>query len=81
MIPEALRGEVLDMQHSGNQGVTAMNSIASDAIFWAGMSEAIIKCRQACMSSNRVAPSQVAAPPWFLPQPSYPFEMVITDYF
>ena len=81
MIPKALRQEALEILHSGHQGVTAMTVIASRSIYWPGMSEAILKRRQACASCDRVAPSQVAAPPWPLPQPEFPFEMISTDYF
>ena len=81
VIPKALRQEALEILHSGHQGVTAMTAIASRSIYWPGMSEAILKRRQACASCDRVAPSQVAAPPWPLPQPEFPFEMISTDYF
>ena len=58
-----------------------MVAIASQSVFWHGMNEEIKSRRAASISCNRVAPSQAAAPPWPLPKPSYPFEMIATDYF
>ena len=76
VIPQSLRKEVLDTLHAGHQGVTSMVDIASQSVFWPGMNEAITSRRTGCVSCDRVAPSQSAAPPWPLPQPSYPFEMI-----
>ena len=81
MIPASLRAEVLDTLHSGHQGVTAMTTIAAESVFWPGISEDIIRRRLSCKSCDRVTPSQTSSPPWPLPQPSYPFEKVCTDYF
>ena len=81
VVPHSLRKEILDTLHSGHQGVTAMVAIASQAVFWPGMNGAIAGRRAACASCDRVAPSQSAAPPWPLPQPSYPFQMIASDYF
>ena len=81
VIPTDLRKEILETLHGGHQGVTAMTAIASKSIFWPGMSEAISRKRSSCRSCDRVAPSQAAAPPWPLPKPKYPFEMISTDYF
>ena len=81
VIPTSLQAEVLEILHSGHQGVTAMTAIAAESVFWPGMSEAIIRCRLSCTSCDRVTPSQPSSSPWPLPQPSFPFEMVCTDYF
>ena len=81
VVPEKLRQETLEILHSGHQGVTAMTAIAAQYVFWPGMSEEIARQRQGCSSCDRVALSQAAAPPWPLPQPTYPFEMIASDYF
>ena len=81
VMPTSLRKVALDILHSGHQGVTTMVAIASQSVFWHGINEEIKSRRAACISCNRVAPSQAAAPPWPLPKPSYPFEMIATDYF
>ena len=76
VIPHALQNEVLDALHSGHQGVTAMRLIATESIFWPGMLEAIARKRSMCKSCDKVSPSQPAAPPYPLPMPEYPFQMV-----
>ena len=81
LVPTALQAETLDILHSGHQGVTAMNAIAGESVFWPGMSEAIARRRLSCRSCDRVTPSQPASPPHPLPQPAFPFEMICTDYF
>ena len=81
VVPTNLQAEVLEILHSGHQGVTAMTAIASESVFWPGISEAIIRCRLVCKSCDKVTPSQPSSPPYPLPKPAYPFEMVCTDYF
>ena len=81
VIPASLRPEVIETLHSGHQGVTAMTAVAAESVFWPGISEAIIICRLACKSCDKVTPSQPSSPPWPLPQPTFPFEKVCTDYF
>ena len=81
VIPANMQSEVLEILHSGHQGVSSMNAIATQSVFWPGMCEAISSVRQACSSCDKVAPSQPASPPWPLPKPNFPFEMICTDYF
>ena len=58
-----------------------MVSSAAQAVFWPCMQEDIIRTRQACTSCDQNSPSQPAAPPKPLPSPTYPFEMIASDYF
>ena len=58
-----------------------MTSRAATAVYWPCMQEDIIRTRQACTSCDKNTPSQPAAPPKPLPSPTYPFEMVASDYF
>ena len=81
IIPAGLRREVLEVLHSAHQGVTGMVSRAMSAVFWPCMQEDITRTRQACTSCDANTPSQPAAPPHPLPTPSYPFEMISSDYF
>ena len=81
VIPLNLQMEILDILHSGHQGAAAMGAIAADAVFWLGMWDQINKRRQECSSCDAVAPPQPASPPWPLPSPEFPFQMVSTDYF
>ena len=50
LIPTTMQAETLDILHSGHQGVTAMNVIAGESVFWSGMSEAIARRRLSCRS-------------------------------
>ena len=81
VIPKSLQAEALEILHSGHQGVTAMTAIASESVFWPGISDAIVRCRLVCRSCDKVTPSHPSSPPYPLPQPTFPFEMVCTDYF
>ena len=81
VLPVSLRKKALEVLHSAHQGVTSMVSRAVPAVFWPCMQEDIIRARQACSSCDKNTPSQPAAPPKPLPTPSYPFEMIVSDYF
>ena len=81
VLPASLRKEALEVLHSAHQGVTSMVSRAGPAVFWPCMQEDIIRTRQACTSCDQNSPSQPAAPPKQLPSPTYPFEMIASDYF
>ena len=45
------------------------------------MTKDVDKVREECIACRKNAPSQPAAPPKPLPRPSYPMEMISTDYF
>ena len=81
VLPVSLHKKALEVLHSAHQGVTSMVSRAVPAVFWPCMQEDIIRARQACSSCDKNTPSQPAAPPKPLPTPSYPFEMIVSDYF
>ena len=81
VLPVSLRKKALEVLHSDHQGVTSMVSRAVPAVFWPCMQEDIIRARQVCSSCDHNSPSQPAAPPKPLPTPSYPFEMIVSDYY
>ena len=81
VLPVGLRKKALKVLHSAHQGVTSMVSRAVPAVFWPCMQEDIVRARQLCSSCDHNSPSQPAAPPKPLPTPSYPFEMIVSDYF
>ena len=81
VIPPSLRQEILDHLHGAHQGVRAMTSRAQASVFWPGISSDIAKRRQICRTCDEIAPSQPqtdAVPPEI---PTYPFQMVASDYF
>ena len=81
IVPTSLQPEILDHLHSAHQGVSGMSSRATAAVYWPGMQSDIERKRAACSSCNSSTPSQPAPPPTPLPQPSFPFEQVCSDYF
>ena len=80
IIPSSLQAEALEVLHSAHQGTTGMTARATSGVYWPGMQSDIAKKRAACTSCDRSAPSQPAAPPTPLLHPSYPFELVCSDY-
>ena len=80
VVPSGLRRDMLDILHSGHQGVTGMQARARDTIYWPGIDSDIAKKRQNCSLCDNIAPSLPHAPPTPLPTPEYPFQMVATDY-
>ena len=80
VVPVALRQRVLDMLHSAHQGISGMTNRAEQAVFWPGITEDISRMRATCRTCVRNAPSQPAGEPVAPPSPSYPFQMVVSDY-
>ena len=80
-IPNSLQSEVLEVLHSAHQGTTGMTNRALSSTYWPGMLADISRKQAACSSCNKSAPSQPSAPPTPLSHPSYPFEMICSDYF
>jgi hypothetical protein len=81
MVPPALRDEVLRALHSAHQGVSSMTARADTSVFWPGITIQIAHLRDRCTDCNRISPSQPAAPPTPLIDPTYPFESICADYF
>jgi hypothetical protein len=81
VIPPSLQSEVLEVLHSAHQGTTGMTNRAVSSIYWPGMWADFTRKRAACSSCDKSAPSQPSAPPTPLSQPSYPFELICSDYF
>ena len=48
VIPKILRNDILNVLHSGHQGVTSMMSRAEDTVFWPGINIAINSTRSKC---------------------------------
>ena len=81
VIPASLRQEVLTHLHGAHQGVSQMTNRAQGSVFWPGISSDIARTRQNCRTCDTIAPSQPqadAVPPEI---PTYPFQMICSDYF
>ena len=81
IIPAALRGAVLETLHSAHQGITGMTERALGSVWWPGITPQIKETRERCKNCTEHAPSQPSAPPQPLPQPDYPFQFLVSDYF
>ena len=81
VIPPSLRQEVLDHLHGAHQGVRAMTSRAQASVFWPGISSDIARKRQTCRTCDTIAPSQPPTDAVEPEIPTYPFEMICSDYF
>ena len=81
VIPKSLRSEVLDTLHSAHQGVTGMIERAQASVWWPGITPQIKERREKCRNCNEHMPSQPSTPPVNLPQPEYPFQQIVSDYF
>ena len=81
LIPRKLRGEVLESLHSAHQGVNGMLANARQRLFWPGLDASIRQTRAQCKICNTMAPSQPREPLMPPPNPEFPFQMTVTDFF
>ena len=58
-----------------------MGDRARQLVFWPDLNQSILQCRAQCTTCTKTAPSQPAAPPTPLPEPEYPFQYVVSDFF
>ena len=76
VIPDVLRGEILETLHAAHQGVSGMINRAEQSVFWPHITTVIEKMRARCKTCVRNSPSQPAGKPVAPPSPSYPFQRV-----
>ena len=81
VVPPSLRREVLDHLHGAHQGVSQMTGRAQASVFWPGILSDITATRNNCRTCDSIAPSQRQTHPVQPEIPTYPFEMVCSDYF
>ena len=81
VVPQILRGEVLDSLHSAHQGVPGMKARARASVYWPNINAAISNRRAICSTCDRIGPSLPAEPLLPSPSPEYPFDQVVADYF
>ena len=72
VMPPELQAETLSTLHSAHQGVNKMTARATAGVYWPGMLADIERKRATCSIHQHHPP---------LPQPSYPFEQIFSDYF
>ena len=78
VVPQALRAAVLETLHSAHQGITGMTQ---SGVWWPGITPQIKELRDKCKSCTEHAPSQPSSPSKPLPQPDFPFQHIVSDYF
>ena len=81
LIPEGLRKQVLDILHQAHQGVVGMKAKARQGFWWPGLDAAIDQKRAQCKHCNEMAPSNHREPLCPTPEPEYPWQMAVADYF
>ena len=77
----SLRTRVLNLLHQGHTGVSGMKLRACGVVWWPGLHKDVERTRAECWSCSINAPSQSAEPPVNLPEPEYPMQMIVADYF
>ena len=81
LVPEKLRRQVLDNLHQAHQGVVGMKARARQGFWWPGMDAAIDQKRAQYQYCNEMAPSNHGQPLCPTPEPEYPWQMAVADYF
>ena len=80
-IPKSLRRDVLSTLHSAHQGPAGMKASVRHRFWWLGMDSDIEQVRAQCKDCNNSAPSNHKEPLAPLPEPEYPWQLAVTDYF
>ena len=80
-IPKVLRREVLATLHSAHQAPAGMKSSARHRFWWLGMDADIEQVRSQCRECNSAAPSNAKEPLTSPPEPEYPWQLSVMDYF
>ena len=81
LIPQALRSSVVELLHEGHQGVNGMAANARERLFWPGLDAHLRLAKSQCHNCNEMAPSQAREPMAEPPDPEFPFEQVVIDFF
>ena len=81
LIPKPLRGRVLNILHRAHQGVVGMKSSARQRLWWPGLNAALDQKRAQCRDCIEMAPSNHKEPLQASPEPDYPWQHTVADYF
>ena len=81
LVPRSLRRQVLDVLHKAHQGVVGMKALARQRFWWPGMDAEVDQRRAQCHHCNEMAPSNHREPLHQSPDPEYPWQMAVADYF
>lgn len=81
IIPQILRGSMLDRIHMGHMGVTKCSQQAREVMFWPGMNKAIEQMVLRCTICQEHLDSNPKEPMIPGPAPERPWEIIATDLF
>ena len=80
VVPQALRPSILHL-HAAHQGVDRMKARSADGVYWSGIVGDIARHREACQACHKMAKSNPSLPPYDSPEPEFPFQYLVADYF
>ena len=81
VVPASLRPAILQSLHAAHQSVPVMKARALDSVYWPNFTIDIARIRQECQTCHRMAKSNPSLPPYDPPQPEFPFQQIVADYF
>ena len=81
IIPETLRGQILDALHTGHQGETKCLLLARESVFWPGITNDIKQLVNDCDTCNKYQAEQPKLPLMQPDLPTRPWEKLRTDIF
>ena len=80
-IPATLRRQILTILHAAHQGVSGMKAASHNRFWWIGMDAAIDQTRAQCKECNGMSSSNIREPLVESPEPQYPWQLAVMDYF
>ena len=81
VVPNPLRPAILQSLHAAHQSVPIMKERAMDTVYWPNITVDISRIRMECNACHKMAKSNPSLPPHDPPQPDFPFQMIVSDYF
>ena len=81
VVPESLRGQVLEATHTGHQGETKCLLLARQSVFWPGVSGDIRQMVKDCEICNKYQQAQPKLPAMQPNLPRRPWEKLGSDIF
>ncbi|UYV84107.1 hypothetical protein LAZ67_X001199 [Cordylochernes scorpioides] len=81
VIPVTQRNNMLNLLHQSHQGISAIQGLARESLFWPGMSIDIAEKVKNCENFQKYQKSKIRQPLKPFPVPDYPWQTVSLDIF